>query len=522
MPILNNRSIKSPHKYYKGVRIIKKATISVMTFLLSIPLFMWTPLAAPTNVYNTPYGTYTTDYQLINDNQYGEIQIGPFVIYAVDKNVSTFKYQFNNYYTGTVTINTFTNINPTNDLAAWRPELFTDNCTVLSYTDSSVTFYIKNVKEFSATLVYPTGKAQFNIQAWANPGTTNITAQTDTQSAVNQILSYVQFINEDSFSIAADMRTVRNKLLDSIGYGSSDDTIETDFDTLISAVNSVGTKIDVLHNDMISIQNIEKLTNVPLESMNAYLMFRSLGSLIVYNTDKLPYYNVTSEQHSSIKSYLYSDKTYYLSMRIYNPTNINFWGQIRIMDNNDNIMSYDRVYHDYFSNYSTVTLSFTPNANGYYYVDLYTSIQGKSITPLYFGENTGLSQEMYSLTHIPNTTHNLLQGIIDAVRNMALNVTNLSVNATGITYNTNQTQVDNSVTNYNTNINNVYTVENNISADFDTYNQQFNPDFGHSLDEQIYTNTYMYTIMNKFNDITFFSVPITLTMIGIVLLAILG
>ena len=131
-------------------------------------------------------------------------------------------------------------------------------------------------------------------------------------------------------------------------------------------------------------------------------------------------------------------------------------------------------------------------------------------------------KEMIDINYRHNDILNAIQGVKTAVENMSMNVNQLTVNATGITYNVNNTQVDNSITTYNTNINQVYNVENNISADFNTYNQQFTPDFTSSLTALQDTSTMMNGIITQINGVQLFTVPILLTLAGIVLLAILG
>lgn len=502
---------------------MKKVIASILTIVLSIPLFVSTPLAnAVSQSYTTGYGSYYFTYN--NDLDTFLVTFGNLGGIYMKGYCQTLTYEFNDTYSG------YLDIHLLSESIYMNATVITENCYVKGKNSSQWDYSIgfKDATSIKVTIVLPTMSTNNSWSGNKMALTTNYNITRD----ITTVEDYLDDIETTMGQIDAKLGTMATSLSNIYGVENASRQLLAEIEYAIRGNNSLyvlsddmGTIIYDLNSIVSTVAQFKYnlvLNNVPLESMNAYLMFRSLGDLIIYKTDKLPYYNVTSEQHSSIKSYLYSDRTYYLSMRIYNPSNMNYWGQIRILDNNDNIQSYNTVYHDYYSNYSTVTLSFTPSSNGYYYVDLYTYIQGKSITPLYFGENIGLSQEMYSLTHIPNTTHNLLQGIIDAVRNMALNVNNLTVNATGITYNTNQTQVNNSVTNYNTNINQVYNVENNYGTQLDTKLQNYNPDNTSIISRLTASSNIMATVLNGINGIELFTVPISVMLVGIVLLAIVG
>ena len=111
-----------------------------------------------------------------------------------------------------------------------------------------------------------------------------------------------------------------------------------------------------------------------------------------------------------------------------------------------------------------------------------------------------------------NTSKTLLQQIKDAISNL-----NISFNSE-----TTNNQVNNSITQYDTNITQVYNVENNLSTDFNTYNQQFNPDFTLTLQEIQTAPQVMNGILTSLYDIKFIKYPMLLTLAGIVLLAFLG
>ena len=84
------------------------------------------------------------------------------------------------------------------------------------------------------------------------------------------------------------------------------------------------------------------------------------------------------------------------------------------------------------------------------------------------------------------------------------------------------TEVNNNVNTYNTNINQVYNVENNFGTQLDSNIQNYNPDSTNIISRLTASGNIMATVLNGINGIELFTVPISVMLVGIVILAIVG
>lgn len=497
---------------------------TALSVLLSLSLIMGSNNTSPFVLNNefigdttiTGYGSWTKSYS----NNVGVVtfSLGPINVQG-NGYANIIHYEFNQSYSGTIVIQIYGS-------TAWNnAHFYGENCSLMGKNSSDYTYTIriKNVTEFTATFVIPSPQANQTFSgSWANIKSYDIRHE---DNGLDGIASGVHNIdvclNNQTKGLSAlyDNNEAQRSLLADILQALRGNATTGNIYATLEDINTVSTDI---YNQITQIYAELIMNDVPMESTNAYLIFRNFMPLQTYSTDKFPYYNITSDIHSSYKPYLYKDRVYYISLRFYNPNNNSLWNYINIVNNSGINQTYSRSYHDYMANYSTVTLSFTPSETGYYSVDFSGYLIGKSVTPLYFGENTGLSSEMYTLTHIPNKFVEGIQGVIDAIKGLSLNVNNMTVNSNGITYDTNGTTVTNNVNNYNTYSTTVDNVEQQFGTDFENATQNYNMNDVTINDKILGTSGFMNNIATQLYNIDLVKYPVALMLLGIVVIGVLG
>ena len=451
--------------------------------------------------YGTYYYTYTTELSTF-DYVFGMITL------VGQGYSSTLHYELNQAYSGTLELHAVSQ-------EVWnRANIYTSNCTVMGKNSqtNNWTIRLNNVTSFDVTVVCPTQTVInalsgqiIGIQSYSFSAPTDTIPST--LGSIDASTSSMASSLSDILTVEQATRSLINQLIQNIRGDETLFVLADDLDTIIEELADVGSKLS--------------LSNVMNESVDAYLIMRYYGDLYDYDHDKFPYYHITSNNNvPTTQLYLYKDKEYYLTCRIYNPTYASYPLDITMYNQSGNTeVGKTTVYNDYNAYYSTVTLKFTPSSNGYYYIVFGNRIIGKDVTPIYWGEADNLSSEMASMTHIKTQG---IQGIIDAIKNLSLNVTNLTVNSTGITYNVNQTDVNNSVTNYNTNINQVYNVENNFGNTLDTQLQSYTFDNTQIISKLTSAGSVFGYTLEGLNGISLITMPLAVALVGIVLIAILG
>lgn len=556
----------------------KKVFISILTILISIPLFMDTPLANTTNIQTTNHGTIT--YDVSGDSNSSDqmgITLGPLTFNVAGKKVSTFTYELDNVYTGTITMQGMGPYFSGGHGTQYNCELYMTNCTVADRNDDKITFYIKEQSSFSVSLVRDNdGTMQYND--WYQIYSETLTASGSELNTLNAIYVYVHSLSDDVLDIK---QSVINNLPDiyaALGYDvdNTSSTMRADLQSLKTIMNNIGTQIGTfsgttLAGTMTSMQSYlisvdQKLNDVKnnttsiINAINTlHLDLNSLLSVLnninsaVNSLDEIQYNDVTNTfvgGNSTNSNYSLSNVS---SKEMYARFNIN-----NSYFATSSIFVFDIPYALYrVDRLSDVQLYNTSNTNvgkviyieqGREDVKVYCLITGWSSSNVVFKLSTLYNDtiwyynaghesvkniksnnvEYWDLLNITtaNTYYfkysNQLQGIIDAINNMSMNVNQLTVNATGITYNVNNTQVNNSVNTYNTDIQNVYNVENDFSTSFNTYNQQFTPDFTETMSTIQSVPGVMNDIVVDLYGLPFIKYPLLLTLAGIVLIALLG
>lgn len=82
--------------------------------------------------------------------------------------------------------------------------------------------------------------------------------------------------------------------------------------------------------------------------------------------------------------------------------------------------------------------------------------------------------------------------------------------------------VTNVVNEYEFNIEQVFNIENNINQDLTNQMQNFNPDNTNIMQRLNDSSILLKSVINQINGIEIFTIPLAVTLVGIVLLAIVG
>lgn len=528
-----------------------KVIIPIISIVLIIPLFVVPVAAQTTNVQTTNHGTIT--YEVAASNSDAEnivLNFGLFSCTVAGKKVSTVTYELDNYYTGTITFQATGPFFGSSGGTNYNCELYLSNCTIVERNEDKLTVYIKEQRELAISIVR-NNSGTININDWYQIYSETLTAAGSELNTLNGILAYCSFINDDTLDIAADVEAIRTYM----GYSGVSDTVHTDLNAIKGFIEALGTKYDTMNGKITSIQSyvihidqvlgyinttLNNINNtlinfsnyeIPAYSMFAYQTFKSLGFTIANNPSisYFPYFttNTTNNDnaYTSSRTIRLNKGINYIALLtenrsgIYLNSNVKFYTAQGSQITQD-LISYSGVSGSQVSALMLFTINVTAN-----YDQIEMEFQGQYyIVPVFIGNQR----------YLPITVSNMIQrdtkdsyvqainAVEDAVRSMSINVSNLTVNATGITYNVTNTEVNNSVTNYNTNINQVFNVENNLSTDFNTYNQQFNPDFTDTLQSIQVAPQVMNNILISLYDLPFIKYPTLITLAGIVLLALLG
>lgn len=489
----------------------KKIYISILTTILCFPVFMWTPLAnAVSQSYTTGYGSYYFTYN--NDLDTFLVTFGNLGGIYMKGYCQTLTYEFNDTYSG------YLDIHLLSESIFMNATVITENCYVKGKNSSQWDYSIgfKDATSIKVTIVLPTMSTNNSWSGNKMALTTNYNITRD----VTTVEDYLEDIETTMGQIDAQLSTMATSLSNIYGVESASRQLLAEIEYAIRGNNSLYVLADdmgTLITDMNSI--INTVSKIEYNQMYIPPHARMFMECITRQ-------DITKIQHDVYGNYVVIDANPYRMYMTYNTPMI-FIYETNVTD----------VIPSFYSEHCTVTtLGFVRSATVIYYaIKVESTSNGykdfiwqypnnKKIYPLYLGPQTTVPAEFQFImgNYFNDAYINRLDLIKNAINNMSVNVNNMTVNATGITYNVNNTQVDNSVTSYNTNINQVYNIENNISADFNTYNEQFTPDFSSSLIALQDTSTMMNGIITQINGIQLFTVPILLTLAGIVLLAILG
>ena len=528
-----------------------KIKISLITIALIIPLFVRPVLAEGTNVYTWVYGTYTSDFSGSLENidvgvinvPFGEGTIPiPIVKTRAYQEIS---FQLSNYMYGAVQIQ----FSPTTSLN-WA-DIYVSGASINSwnYTTGVLNLGVKGTDHFTVTILSRRTFTAFltsslSISVSGSLTSTNSPAYNlnqidlklaDTNTNLSSILSAIDNLESYTDNLETLLTNIQGytSYLDDI-YSSVQNTYNdvdyylplyhSTFNNIYNTLTSYGSILNSILNEDILIY--EQLQGLDIYRSLIYQLMTENDRYIQYTNRYRIYGDVylydhtknTSSQDWRNSFYIPSGKTY--SFIFYTVGSLGASYNVYSRDGNIVINVYERqiasakyIYEFNIKNNSgssnPVAIEFTKDI---WFVPIW--LGNANLMPIQVQEILGVNYgDMYTAK---------MQDVISAINNMSVSVNNMTVNATGITYNTNSTQVINSVNNYNTNIDYVYSVENNLSLDFDTYNQQFNPDFTETLQSIQVAPQVMNNILVSLYDIPFIKYPILLTLAGIVLLALLG
>lgn len=548
----------------------KKVLIATLSLIISLPLFMRPVLADTDNsIYSWLYGVYTFEYQ--KDYSGGIINIpignGVTIPYFNCKASQTFNYYMNDYRDGVVTLY-YTPVSRLTYL-----DLFVSGATISSYNSSSgqLVLNINGTEAFSVTFATSNTVAALidgPLSSSYGTGTTNdVNAPatslhsidvklSTTNESLSQIIgyidnlesytdnvetlltnirtysSYIQTMSATTTNIYNDVDTylpeINNRLNSIISYVDNvenyTDNIETLLQNAIDYVDNIEPIITNIESDLVVLNdNIEQfnfsrsLIYQLVQNNNRYLKVNS--SILYGDVYQYKHENNTADTGWTNNFYVPGGMTYsfvFYSVNALTTSEYNIYSTTTSFAKtlNNRQQTHSRVLYEItIANNSGSRQAFSLEFTKDFY-----------LVPIYLGYRGNMPMELQELLNIsvgdPYTRK--MDEIKSAIQNMAVNVNNMTVNTTGITYNVTNTEVNTSVTNYNTNINQVYNVENNLSVDFDTYNQQFNPDFTDTLQQIQSAPQVMNSIIVDLYDLPFIKYPTLITLAGIVLLALLG
>lgn len=507
---------------------MKKVIASIITIVLSIPLFVSTPLAnAVSQSYTTGYGSYYFTYN--NDLDTFLVTFGNLGGIYMKGYCQTLTYEFNDTYSG------YLDIHLLSESIFMNATVITENCYVKGKNSSQWDYSIgfKDVTSIKVTIVLPTMSTNNSWSGNKMALTTNYNITRD----VTTVEDYLEDIETTLGLVDAQLSTMNNSLSQLLTLEEASRTLLSEIEYAIRGNNS----LYVLSNDMGTIitdlnsiiANCSEILSTlqqqrwymmqamkyaaNMQDLNAYKLFGNSSQL--YYDDFMPYYKFGTIKNNARGIYVSTYQKYYL-----------------IVGFKPNV-SENTIFTDYQGNPITCS-AFRLNRQDYSQLCLYEINVNRNwftiginstnddlcIYPYYWGPANQLPKEYAQIFGIEYTDSytRKMDEIKNAINNMNVNVNNLTVNATGITYNVNNTQVNNSVTTYNTNINQVYNIENSFGTQLDTQLQNYNPDNTTIISRLTASGNIMSTVLNGINGIELFTVPISVMLVGIVLLAIVG
>lgn len=484
----------------KIISIILTVFISMSVFV--VPIFASTA-HGPNNLIPTPYGTCTYEFYYDNANPH-DVTIGG-VTFPGTGPVHSIKYTFTQPYTGTFDID-LNNSSILNNI--WN--LLTSNCYLLSVVDDDTLRFAVNNAEYCEIIIIP---SQYYNALFINLKNQNLEEVQDTMTAVNSILSHVTYMDGQIQNMHADTTMIRNLLISLSGYtADSDDNIATDFDTLISAMSQVGETLDSIDMGISSLLLSDKL---PIYS-GPFIDLLDVNNANWKSDIQGTYTEIIGNSYT-YDVYLLSGFKYVWLYAVNRDVST-----IRPIFTSSNVTS--AVTRTLRSHNLTYYMVETTVSSSNRYTFTWNATTNFNIYPLYFGTDWSLPSELMFITR--NAFNDMytskLDGVINAINNMSLNVNNLTVNATGITYNVTNNEVNTSITEYNTNINQVYNIENDFSNDFDTYNENYVPNLQLPLESVENGSRFYNNLLSDLYEIPIIKYPTMITIVGIILLAFLG
>lgn len=494
----------------------------IISSVLSLMLTGNSPVrfAYPHNIISTPYGTCTWFYSLgdLSDSNIGSIFQG--MTFGSDINMTVVNYTFNGQATGTFDLPVYDSVLSNYDLFVQGGMLISVPDTDGNNSPDALRFRVKDTKQFTCIIVH---------KNWTQPAVIglsllnqNITIGDTIESDVEEIVSYTSSIDGYTQTINSNVNTIKNILTQSLGsYVSQDGSLYTDIKSLITAFNMTNANLDAL----------VKYDNIKLYMYSAYKTFSNIGDYQQFYFNGMTLNGILPAiRMIDASDFVYNSNNVieikpYTTFHVIGYFNTNAGiKRVKIVRNNGQEIQFNHNvlqnladmflvdYYYYNNSSSSIWCNIAPNTSGY----------RVSVIPLYMGDN--VPSELGTLFNIDfvDTYTKKLDDVVNAIRNMAVNVNNLTVNATGITYNTNQTQVDNSVNIYQNNISIVNNIENNFKTMFDNANQNYNVDNIPITSEMINTNNFMNNIATQLYGIDIIKYPVTLLLLGIVLIGLLG
>lgn len=478
--------------------------------------------AYPGNIITTPYGTCTQYYSLGNLSQEGISGMLNGIVFDSDFSMTFIHYEFAGQATGQFDVPIYSAIlNNTGTTSKYK--LFVSGGYLLSTPiigngneADAMRFQVVDSRSMDILIIHP-GWDQTAI-SFPNLYNQNITLTQTENATINEILNYVSYDSGQIQNIHVDTTMIKNLLISMSGYtADSNDNIATDIDSLISAINTANSISTDINNALKHTNIYDNLVYQLIENNPRYQSSTSTGYVHLYgeqykylssnNTSNINYYNsFTVPAYTDMSFVLFVDRGLSNNYRLYS----NGCSISRVIyEIVGGVYLYELIINNPTSARVECSIEFTE--------DLYLS-------PVLLCRRDHMPQEIQNLLgiDIADKYTNRLEAIKRAIENMSMNVNQLTVNATGITYNVNNTQVNNSVTTYNTNINQVYNIENNFGTQLDTQLQNYNPDNTSIISRLTASGNIMATVLNGINGIELFTIPISVMLVGIVLLAIVG
>lgn len=555
---------------------MKKILTIVLTLIVSFSLLKVNTFAdssTGTNQFAWDYGYFTSVFEKTANIGYVDIPIGDgFTVPTAQLQAyQTFQFSMNNYMNGSVVLT----LRPLSQLNLY--DLYVTNATIASWNPYSgvLNLYIRGTDNFAVTFV---AKQGFGI-IWTDRMTVDIGGDLTTVnspayslhsidsklSTTNNTLSNLLNIIDDPNS----NQSIEGLLNDISEYTSVLNNIETDLSDQNNGLPAILSQLSTAANTLSSINNyvnhVGQSLDLPTYSkpfVNVLNTYTSGGNTntSTWNSDIQGTYTSVNGNTQTFTSYLLTGFRYIMLYAVNRDS-----GTLRPIFTSGNVTS-------------TVSRTFRTNDLSFYMIEITTTTAGRysftfnattpfNIYPFYFGTDWSMPSELMFITRngfndmyiskldqIHNDLTNLnidLSGTslsvsfdpqiaidIDAIAEYQNNINNLTqdiydkVDLIGWnlylmhTGTINSTDINNKINKYNVDFNTAVNIENNLSLQFNNSLQGFTPtqvQHDISLTTQLQnTSTFMNDIASQLFSIDLIKYPVVLTLLGIVIIAILG
>ena len=221
----------------------KKLIYPLISAILIVPMFVRPVFAdphGPNNIIFTPYGTCTQEFYY-DINGPLDISIGGITFPSVYA-CNVIRYQFTKPTDGVFDLA----VTPYTGVLDHQWYLYTTNCYLVSVTqDGKLRFAVEDQEYCEIAIMTP----NYNNKLVLMLTNQQLTQSDSTNECVNSMAQYVENIDGYLFNMKADLGTIKNILLNSLGgYVTNNGSLYTDMNTLIGLIQTLNNSVDSFVN----------------------------------------------------------------------------------------------------------------------------------------------------------------------------------------------------------------------------------------------------------------------------------